>query len=296
MRINLSDEVSGAVHFDKPIVALESAVIALGLPRPRNLDAAGEIEDIIRQRGAVPATIAIFGGEAYVGLSSDQLESLASSENIRKASRRDLPIASARRLDCATTVATTAFLAHRAGIKVFSTGGIGGVHRGHEADISADLPELAQTPIIVVCSGPKVVLDLERTREWLETWGVTLLGWQCDEMPAFYARSSGLPVDERVEKSTEVARIADARNDLRLQSALLVGVPVPSEFEVAMPELERLLAESIRSASEHGIRGKDITPFLLAELASRSEGRTIEANIALLKNNARVAADIAIAL
>ena len=296
MRINLSDEVSGAVHFDKPIVALESAVIAHGLPGPRNLEAAGQIEDIIRERGAVPATIAIFGGEAYVGLSSDQLESLARSENIGKASRRDLPIASARKLDCATTVATTAFLAHRAGIKVFSTGGIGGVHRGQESDISADLPELAQTPMIVVCSGPKVVLDLERTREWLETWGVTLLGWQCDEMPAFYARSSGLPVDERVEKSTEVARIADARNDLRLQSALLVGVPVPSEFEVAMPELERLLAESIRSVSEHGIRGKDITPFLLAELASRSEGRTIEANIALLKNNARVAADIAIAL
>jgi pseudouridine-5'-phosphate glycosidase len=296
MRINLSDEVSGAVHFDKPIVALESAVIAHGLPRPRNLEAAGEIEDIIRQRGAVPATIAIFGGEAYVGLSSDQLESLATGENIGKASRRDLPIASARRLDCATTVATTAFLAHRAGIKVFSTGGIGGVHRGHEADISADLPELAQTPIIVVCSGPKVVLDLERTREWLETWGVTLLGWQCDEMPAFYARSSGSPVDERVEKSTEVARIADARNDLKLLSALLVGVPVPAEFEVAMPELERLLTESIRSASEHGIRGKDITPFLLAELASRSDGRTIEANIALLKNNARIAADIAIAL
>jgi pseudouridine-5'-phosphate glycosidase len=155
---------------------------------------------------------------------------------------------------------------------------------------------LAQTPIIVVCSGPKVVLDLERTREWLETWGVTLLGWQCDEMPAFYARSSGSPVDERVEKSTEVARIADARNDLKLLSALLVGVPVPAEFEVAMPELERLLTESIRSASEHGIRGKDITPFLLAELASRSDGRTIEANIALLKNNARIAADIAIAL
>lgn len=296
MRINLSDEVSGAVHFDKPIVALESAVIAHGLPEPRNLEAAGQIEDIIRERGAIPATIAIFGGEAYVGLSTDQLESLASSENIRKASRRDLPVASARKLDCATTVATTAFLAHRAGIKVFSTGGIGGVHRGQEADISADLPELAQTPMIVVCSGPKVVLDLERTREWLETWGVTLLGWQCDEMPAFYARSSGLPVDERVEKSTEVARIADARNDLKLQSALLVAVPVPAEFEVAMPELERLLAESIRSASEHGIRGKDITPFLLAQLASRSEGRTIEANIALLKNNARIAADIAIAL
>ena len=293
MKINLSDEVSGAVHFDKPIVALESTVIAHGLPRPQNLETARRMEEIIRRAGAIPATIAIFGGEAFIGLTEEQMETLAASETTRKVSRRDLPIAAAKKLDCATTVASTAFLAHKAGIRVFATGGIGGVHRGHDGDISADLPELAQTPLIVVCSGAKIVLDLTRTREWLETYGVTVLGWQTDEMPAFFSRESGLPVDEQVDAAKEVAAIADARKDLGLSSAILVTVPVPQQNEVSLDESERLLAESMRAATEHNIRGKEVTPFLLAEMAYRSDGRTLEANIALLENNARVAADIA---
>lgn len=293
MKLNLNDEVSGAIHFDKPVVALESTVIAHGLPFPHNIETAKKLERIVRDMGAVPATIAIFGGEAYVGLDEKQLEHLASAKDIRKASPRDLPIAVAKKLDCATTVSTTAFLAHRAGIRVFATGGIGGVHRGNAMDISADLPELARTPIIVVCSGAKIVLDLPRTREWLETYGVTVLGWQCSELPAFYSRSSGLYVDERVETAREVAKVADARRELGLPGATLVTVPVPEKYEIASDELERMLAESLRSAGEHGISGKDITPFLLSELASRSQGRTLEANIALLENNARIAARIA---
>ena len=293
MKINLSDEVSGAVHFDKPIVALESTVIAHGLPRPHNLETARRMEDIVRRAGAIPATIAIFGGEAYVGLTDEQMEKLASSDDVRKASRRDLPIAAAKKLDCATTVSTTAYLAHKIGIKVFATGGIGGVHRGHEGDISADLPELAQTPIVVVCSGAKIVLDLTRTREWLETYGITVLGWQTDEVPAFFSRESGLAVDQRIEAAKEAAAIAEARNELGFRSAVLVTAPVPESKEVSLAESERLLAEAMRSASEHNIRGKEVTPFLLAEMAHHSEGRTLEANIALLENNARIAAEIA---
>ncbi|MDM7920841.1 MAG: pseudouridine-5'-phosphate glycosidase [Pyrinomonadaceae bacterium] len=296
MKFNLSDEVSGAVHFDRPIVALESTVIAHGLPYPKNIETGRRLESIVREGGAVPATIAVFGGDITVGLNEEQLEQLANSKDVRKISRRDLPIAVAKRLDCATTVATTAFIAHKAGIKVFATGGIGGVHRGYSNDVSADLPELAQTPMIVVCSGAKIVLDLPATREWLETNGVTVLGWQCDEMPAFYSRESGLPVDERVETAADVARIADARTELGLKSSILVTVPVPSEFELELPEVERILSEAMRAATENGIRGKEITPFLLSEMSFRSEGRTLTANIALLENNARVAAAIAAAL
>lgn len=296
MKLNLSDEVSGASHFDKPIVALESTVIAHGLPHPKNIETGRRLEAIVREGGAIPATIAVFGGDITVGLTDEQLELLATSTEIRKISRRDLPIAIAKKLDCATTVATTAFIAHKAGIRVFATGGIGGVHRGYSNDISADLPELAQTPMIVVCSGAKIVLDLPATREWLETNGITVLGWQCDEMPAFYSRESGLPIDERVETALEVAKIAEARSELGLKSSILVTVPVPAEFEVELAELERILAESMRAATEHGIRGKEITPFLLSEMSYRSDGRTLQANIALLENNARVAAEIATAL
>src|SRR5512139_1045066 len=181
MKLNLSDEVSGAVHFDRPIVALESTVIAHGLPYPQNLETARRLEAVVREGGAVPATIAVFGGNITVGLTDEQIEHLGTANDIRKISRRDLPIAVANKLDCATTVATTALIAHKTGIKVFATGGIGGVHRGYANDVSADLPELAQTPMIVVCSGAKIVLDLPATREWLETWGITVLGWQCDE-------------------------------------------------------------------------------------------------------------------
>ena len=224
------------------------------------------------------------------------IEQLATDKNIRKISRRDLPIAVARKLNCATTVATTAFIAHAAGIKVFATGGIGGVHRGFSADVSADLPELAQTPMTVVCSGAKIVLDLPATREWLETYGVCVLGWQCNELPAFYSRTSGLTIDERVETASEVAAIARARDDLKMKGAILLTVPVPVEFEIELIELENILAESLALAVEQNIRGKEITPFLLGQMSERSSGKTLLANIALLENNARIAAKIAVSL
>ncbi len=293
MDINFNQEVSDALSDKKPIVALESTVIAHGLPYPENLETAMKCETAVREGGAVPATVAVFGGEFCVGLDQDQIEQLATRKDIRKISRRDLSIAVANKLDCATTVATTTFIAHLAGIKVFATGGIGGVHRGFACDISADLPELAQTPITVVCSGAKIVLDLPATREWLETHGITVLGWQCDELPAFYSRSSGLDVDERVETGGEVAKIAAARNALGLKNSLLVTVPVPAEFEISRDKLESILAEALVQADAENISGKLITPFLLSQMSARSDGKTLAANIALLENNARVAAEIA---
>jgi pseudouridine-5'-phosphate glycosidase len=296
MKQHLSDEVADALHSRRAVVALESTVIAHGLPYPQNLETARELERIVRQGGATPATIAVFDGECFVGLNSDQIEQLATRKDIRKISRRDLPIAVAKRLDCATTVATTTFFAHRAGIRVFATGGIGGVHRGFSADVSADLPELAQTPITVVCSGAKIVLDLPATREWLETHGVTVLGWECDEMPAFYSRSSGLAVDERIGTPGDVAAVVKARDELKLANSILVTVPIPAAFEIDRDELEAILTDALDDADSQGITGKEITPFLLSEMSRRSGGRTLNANIEMLKNNARVAAEIAVAL
>ena len=289
----LSDDISTALVVGRPIVALESTVIAHGLPRPQNLETARGMERTVRENGAVPATIAILNGELRVGLTENQLEYLATGKNIRKISRRDLAIATAKQLDGATTVASTSFIANLAGIKVFATGGIGGVHRGDRSDISADLPELAKTPIVVVCSGAKSVLDLPATREWLETHGITVLGWQCDEFPAFYSRSSGLDVDERVETAKEVAEIAFQRDEIGSKAALLVCVPVPEEKEIPSEELEKSLKNSLKLAAERKISGKAVTPFLLAQLSEQTAGRTLEANIALLENNARVAAIIA---
>jgi pseudouridine-5'-phosphate glycosidase len=296
MEIRFSSEVADALNEGRPVVALESTVIAHGLPHPQNIETALAMEDAIRTGRAVPATIAVFKGEFYAGLDSSQIEHLATGKDIRKISRRDLPIAVASKLDCATTVSTTASIAHRAGIKVFATGGIGGVHRGFEADVSADLIELARSPITVVCSGPKIVLDLERTREWLETFGITVLGWNCDDMPAFYARTSGLPVDQRVESAEEVAGIARARDACDLTNAVLVTVPVPEEEEIMREHLENILERALKKASSEGISGKEITPFLLSQMARESGGQTLTSNIALLKNNARVAAEIAVAI
>lgn len=293
MKFRFSEEVSGALHFARPVVALESTVIAHGLPYPHNIETAYKIENLIRDSGATPATIAVFDGEVCIGLGDEHFERLVTDKEIRKLSRRDLPVVLAKKLSGATTVSSTAFLAHKAGIKVFATGGIGGVHRGDRTDVSADLPELAGTPMIVVCSGAKIVLDLPATREWLETHGVTVLGWQCDEFPAFYSRSSGLPVDERVETGKDVSKIADARNDIEFSSSILVTVPVPSEFEIKNSELEPILLDSLKLAKDQGIKGKDVTPFLLSQLTERSGGRTLKANIALLENNARVATEIA---
>ncbi len=293
MDFTFTEEVRNALRDKRPIVALESTVIAHGLPFPKNIETARACEAAVRESGAVPATIAVFDGEFHVGLSAEQIERLASEKGVRKISRRDLPVAVGKRLTCATTVATTAFIAHRAGIRVFATGGIGGVHRGYAADISADLPELAQTPITVVCSGAKAILDLPATREWLETHGITVLGWQCDGMPAFYSRESGLPVDQRVDTAGQAAAIIKARDDLKMANAILVTVPVPAEFAIPSDELERIVADALRRAEAENVRGKAITPFLLGEMSRATAGRTLAANIALLENNARVAAAIA---
>ncbi len=294
MNFKFNAEVADALRKKKPIIALESTVIAHGLPYPKNLETARNLERIVRENGAIPATIAVFDGEFCVGLNQNQIEQLATDKNIRKISRRDLPIAVGRKLNCATTVATTSFIAHRAGIKVFATGGIGGVHRGESKDISADLPELAQTPITVVCSGAKIVLDLPATREWLETFGITILGYGCDELPAFYSQKSGLSVDETVETAREVAEVARARDELNLQNAILLTVPVPKEFEVETEELEKILRDALELAEKQNVKGKEITPFLLSQMAEQSAGKTLAANIALLENNAKIAAQVAV--
>ena len=295
MKFNFSEEVSGALHFQRPVVALESTVISHGLPYPQNIETAYKLETIIRDAGATPATIAVFDGEVNVGLGDEHFERLV-AKDVKKISRRDLPITIGHKLTGATTVATTTFLAHKAGIKVFATGGIGGVHRGDRTDVSADLPELARTPIIVVCSGAKIVLDLPATREWLETFGVTVLGWKTDEFPAFYSRSSGLTVDARVENGKEVSKIAEMRNDLEMTNTILVTNPVPEASELKIADVEAMLFEALKSAKEQGIKGKEVTPFLLSQLSERSQGATLTANIALLENNARVASEIAISL
>jgi len=288
--------VESALSTNQPVVALESTVIAHGLPRPINLETARKLEAAVSEGGATPATIAIIDGQLCIGIDGEQLRVLATNSDIKKISIRDLSIAVAQKWNGATTVASTCWIAHRAGIKVFATGGIGGVHRGTLPDISADLPQLAQTPIVVVCSGAKIVLDLPATREWLETHGVTVIGYQCDEMPAFYSRQSGLNVDVRVESAADVVKIFRAHRSLDLQSALLVTVPVPAEFEVPLEDTERVLADALRDAKRLSIAGRDVTPFLLSQMSERSGGATLKANVALLENNARVAAEIAKAL
>lgn len=281
---------------DRPVVALESTVIAHGLPRPVNLKTARRLESIVRAAGVRPATIAIIDGELCAGLNDEQLRLLAEGNDVKKISLRDIPIASAKRWTGGTTVSATLWIAHRAGIKVFATGGIGGVHRGSLPDVSADLPELTRTPMIVVCSGAKIVLDLPATREWLETHGIPVVGYQCDEMPAFYSRSSGLPVDIRADSAQEVAEIFQAQQKLNISSALLVCVPVPEEFEVPAEQLKTVLDDALEEAERRYIGGRELTPFLLSQMAQRSEGTTLRANIALLENNARVAAEIATAV
>jgi pseudouridine-5'-phosphate glycosidase len=292
----ISSEVQTAVTTRQPVVALESTVIAHGLPAPQNLDTARGLEAIVQGEGATAATIAVLRGEICMGLDQEQLALIANSDGVKKLSTRDLPIAIARGWNGATTVASTMWIAHRAGIQVLATGGIGGVHRGKLADVSADLPELSRTPMIVLCSGAKIVLDLPATREWLETHGITVAGYGCDQMPAFYSRCSGLPVDVRCDSPEEVVEIFKAQRDLGMESALLVTVPVPAEAEVDGDLLKRVLDDSLADAERKKITGKALTPFLLARMAGQSEGATLRANIALLENNARVAAQIARAL
>jgi len=294
--IEIDPAVALALRINQGVVALESTVIAHGLPRPTNLQTAQRLEEIVRERGALAATVGVVAGQLRVGLDGSQIRKLAEAENIRKVSTRDLPIAVAERWDGATTVATTCWIAHRAGIKVFATGGIGGIHRGALPDVSADLPELARTPIIVVCSGAKIVLDLSATREWLETHGVTVVGYQCDEFPAFYSRSSGLPVDTRANSPADVVALFRAQQNLRLDSALLVSVPVPREFEVPRAQLQTVLDDALANAERNHVGGRELTPFLLSQMSEQSHGATLRANIALLENNTRLAAEIAVAL
>lgn len=309
---------------DRAVVALESTVISHGLPYPHNLRLALRLEEIVRERGAVPATIGILRGEIVVGLNQAEIEHLATAPDVRKVSRRDLPVVVARKLDGATTVATTAWAAHRAGIQVFATGGIGGVHRAGSwmseagsrrleaealqhgsqlpasgflsADISADLPELAQTPIIVVCSGGKAILDLPATLEWLETHGVTVVGYGTDRFPAFYNRDSGLGVDVRADTPEEVAALFRAQRALSLPAGMLVTVPVPAEAELPAAEMERAITTALTEAEAQGVKGKALTPFLLARISALTGEASLAANLALLENNARVGAEIALCL
>ncbi|MDT5270098.1 MAG: pseudouridylate synthase [Acidobacteriota bacterium] len=292
----VSEEVRAAIDEGRAVVALESTVISHGLPRPQNLETARRLEQTVREGGAVAATVAVLGGRLCVGLEEGQLARLAEGEGVRKVSRRDLPLVVSRGEDGATTVAGTLWIASRAGVKVFATGGIGGVHRGQLPDISADLPELARTPMTVVCSGAKSVLDLPATREWLETHGVCVVGYGCDEMPAFYTRRSGLAVDARADTGAEVARVVRARDTLGLEAALVVTVPVPEGFEVDEHVMEESLSEALSVAAARGVTGRELTPFLLAHMSWRSGGATLRANVALLENNARVAAEIAVAM
>jgi pseudouridine-5'-phosphate glycosidase len=294
--LNIAPDVERAIREQHGVVALESTVIAHGLPRPQNLQTAQRLEAVVREGGSVPATIAILDGKLSAGLADDQIQLLAVHDDIRKISTRDITIAAAQRWNGATTVAATIWIAHRAGIKVFATGGIGGVHRGSLPDISADLPELARTPMIVVCSGAKIVLDLPATREWLETHGITVVGYQCDELPAFYSRKSGLSVDTRADSPEDVKRLFRAQRMLGIESALLVVAPVPAEFEVPAEQLQQVLTTALDEAEVKGITGAALTPFLLSQMAERSGGATLQANIALLENNARVAAAIASAV
>jgi pseudouridine-5'-phosphate glycosidase len=297
-----SSEVASALAANKPVVALESTVIAHGLPQPQNLETAFRLERIVKKAGGIPATIAILNGRLCVGLKGEQIRFIAADKDIRKISIRDLPIAIAQSWNGATTVASTSWIAHCAGIKVFATGGIGGVHRGwsdvsgrevSSPDVSADLPALASTPIVVVCSGAKIVLDLAATREWLETYGITVVGYQCDEMPAFYSCSSGLPVDVRVDSPRDVVKLFLAQQSLGIERALLVTLPVPNEFEIPAAELKIALDAALEEAQRERVVGRQLTPFLLSCMAQASQGATLATNIALLENNVRLAAEIA---
>jgi pseudouridylate synthase len=288
--------VESALAEKRPVVALESAVISHGLPWPDNLKLARDMEAAVRDEGGVPATIALLAGRIHIGLDEQDLEHLAQASGIWKISRRDLPVAVAQQRDGGTTVAGTILIARQAGIRVMATGGIGGVHRGDPTDISADLPEIARTPILVVCSGAKAILDLPATLEWLETWGVPVVGYQTDELPAFYFRESGLRLEARADTPDEAAAIAQAMWDAGYPGGMLLCVPCPEEAARPAAEMEQAITQAVREAEAQGLHGKAVTPFLLAHVSELTEGKSRSANLALLRNNARVAAQVAAAL
>jgi len=291
---DFKDEVKDALESGNPVVALESTLISHGFPYPENLKVAGEMEEIIRGYGVVPATIAVIGGKIKVGLKRSELEFMATSRDILKASRRDLAVIVAKGLNGASTVATTMMVAEMAGIKVFATGGIGGVHRGAEKtfDISADLQELARTPVVVVCSGAKSILDLPLTKEYLETMGVPVIGFRSEELPAFYCRESGLKVDYVVDNEVEAAKIIRAMQDLGLEGGMIIANPVPEQYALSMEYMNEMIKEAVRAAEKEGIKGKRLTPYLLNKIKELTGGKSLQVNIELVKNNARVAAKI----
>jgi len=296
--LSISAEVEAALASGAPVVALESTIITHGMPYPQNLDMAREVEAIIKAQGAVPATIAVMDGLLKVGLSDADLENLArEGHKAAKASRRDLAALLATRAMAGTTVATTMQIAALAGIRIFATGGIGGVHRGAEEsfDISADLEELGRTPVAVVCAGAKSILDIAKTLEVLETNGVPVLGFGTNDFPAFWARESGYKVDFRFDDAEGVARMLNIQNDLGM-GGVLIANPIPEADAWQASEIERFISEALADADARGIAGKATTPFLLQRIFELTEGRSLQSNIALVKNNARVAADIAVAL
>ena len=295
--VDPTDEVAGAIAAGRPLVALESTLIAHGMPWPQNVETALALEAEVRALGAVPATIAILDGRLKAGLSREEIERVGRDHDIAKVSRRDLPLLVARRGSGATTVAATMIVAALAGIRVFATGGIGGVHRGAQAtfDISADLQELARTSVAVVCAGAKSVLDLRLTLEYLETHGVPVIGYRTDRMPAFYSRDSGFGVDVRLDEPGEIARAMKAKWDLGLDGGLVVANPIPERFELPRARIDEATEQALRDADAQGIGGKAVTPFLLARINALTEGESLRSNIELVLNNARLAARIAVA-
>lgn len=293
--LDINEEVKNALDEGKPVVALESTIISHGMPYPRNVETALKCEEIIRANGAVPATIAILKGRLKAGLSKEEIEYLGKNEKVVKTSRRDIPFIIAKGLDGATTVASTMIIADLAGIKVFATGGIGGVHRNAQEtfDISADLDEFASTDVAVVCAGAKSILDIGLTLEYLETKGVPVVGYQTDELPAFYTRKSGFEVDYRVDSPEEIAKALKAKWDLGLRGGMVIGNPVPEEYQMDYDTINTAIAKAVEEAEEKGIRGKESTPFLLAKIKEITGGSSLETNIQLVYNNAKLAAKIA---
>ena len=297
--LDISPEVKAALDEGRPVVALESTIISHGMPYPKNVETALLVEKTIRDNGATPATIAVIGGRLKAGLSHEEIEYLGKTgRGVAKASRRDLPALVARKADGATTVATTMIIAHMAGIRIFATGGIGGVHRGAEItmDISADLEELAQTPVMVVCAGAKSILDLGLTLEYLETKGVPVVGYGTEELPAFYTRESGFGVDYRVDSPEELAAMFRAQRELGYKGGMLVTNPIPAEYAMDKKIIDAAIEQALSDAKARGIHGKETTPFLLARVVELTGGDSLESNIRLVLNNAKVAAQTAKAL
>ena len=295
--LDVNPEVAAALAEGRPVVALESTIISHGMPYPQNVETALNVERIIRENGAVPATIAVIGGRLKAGLSAEEIEYFGKKgKNIAKASRRDLAVLCARGEDGATTVTTTMIIAHMAGIKIFATGGIGGVHRGAETtmDISADLEELGQTPVMVVCAGAKSILDLGLTLEYLETKGVPVIGFGTEELPAFYTRKSGFRVDYRIDTVQELAAAFKTQNELGFRGGMLVTNPIPEEYAMPLETITAAIEQALNECNEKGIHGKETTPFLLARVAELTGGNSLASNIQLVYNNAKIAAQTAV--